>query len=63
MTGKQDGKDASRYRDAGFSEALLRLGPDAEAAHPGVLADRGGGWVHVAGLVPSRALPAALPVS
>ena len=46
MTGVQDGKDASRYRDAGIAEALLRLGPDAAAVHPGVLANRGGVWIH-----------------
>ena len=47
MTDIQDeGGDPSRFRDPGIAEALLRLGPEAAAAHPGVLTQCGGTWVH-----------------
>ena len=47
MTDIQDeGGDPSRFRDPGIAEALLRLGPEAAAAHPGVLTRCGGTWVH-----------------
>ena len=47
MTDIQDeGGDPSRLRDPGIAEALLRLGPEAAAAHPGVLTQCGGTWVH-----------------
>ena len=47
MTDIQDeGGDASRFRDPGIAEALLRLGPEAAATHPGVLTQCGGTWVH-----------------
>ena len=47
MTDNQDeGGDPARFRDPGIAEALLRLGPEAAAAHPGVLTQCGGTWVH-----------------
>jgi len=47
MAGIQDeGADPFRFRDPGIAEALPRPGPEAAAAHPGVLTRCGGTWVH-----------------
>ena len=47
MTDRHDkGKDDARYRDAGIAEALLKLGPEMAATHPGVLTHCDGVWVH-----------------
>ena len=47
MTDRHDkGKDDARYRDAGIAEALLKLGPEMAATHPGVLTHCAGVWVH-----------------
>ncbi len=47
MSDRHDkGKDGARYRDAGIAEALLKLGPDVAAVHPGVLTHCDDVWVH-----------------
>ncbi len=47
MTDRRNaGGGPSRCRDAGIAEALLRLGPEAVVAHPGVLTECDGAWVH-----------------
>ncbi len=65
MTDIQDeGADPFRFRDTGIAEALLRLGPEAAAAHPGVLTRCGGTWVrHVCdgGTVEVREVSGAEP--
>ncbi len=43
---RNEGGGLSRCRDAGIAEASLKLGPEAATAHPGVLTECDGAWVH-----------------